>query len=122
MCHQAMVIRMDALKARGYDTGYKISADREWMVYAFIQAKLKFVRMPIMVSRYKGEGVSSGNAVVSAVREEMKRINKVHFSAYERFKYGTMRAITLPGLRSGISRNPKYKKLYYSIRYKFLSR
>ena len=49
MCHQAMVIKTSYLKERGYLTQYKITADREWMVYAFVQAKMRFVRMPMVV-------------------------------------------------------------------------
>ena len=33
-----------------------------------------------------------------------------------------MHAITLPGIRSKISSNPRFKSLYYKMRYKYLSR
>lgn len=122
MCHQAMVIRTSFLKERGYDTSYRISADREWMVYAFVQAKMRFVRMPMVVSHYKGGGISSGKNVRDIIDEETARINRTHFTKGERLKFWAMRAVTLPGLRRKISRNPKFKSTYYKIRYKYLSR
>lgn len=122
MCHQAMVIKTSYLKERGYDTSYIISADREWMVYAFVQAKMRFVRMPMVVSNYKGGGISSGDDVLSIIGDETARINQTFFSRGERLKFAVMRAATLPGIRSKISRNPRFKSTYYKIRYKYLSR
>ena len=122
MCHQAMVIETCYLKARGYDTTYKISADREWMVYAFMDAHMRFVRMPITVSNYKGGGISSGDDAIVKIQDENKRIIKAHFSKLEQVKYRFMIGITFPGIRSRISRNPRFKSVYYKLRYQFLSR
>ena len=122
MCHQAMVIKTEYLKKRGYQTCYQVAADREWMVYAYMTAKMKFVRMPITVSNYKGGGISYGNDVLSKIREENKKIRCSYFSKTQRFKYNIRYALTLPGVRSWISRNPKLKKLYYKFRYQYLSR
>lgn len=122
MCHQAMVIKTSYLKNRGYDTSYRISADREWMVYAYVQAKMRFVRMPMVVSHYKGGGMSSGEDILDVLKEETARIHRTHFTKAERVKFGAMRAMTMPGIRSKISRNPRFKSMYYKIRYKYLSR
>ena len=122
MCHQAMVIKTSFLKKRGYNTKYKITADREWMVYGFIKAKMKFTRMPMFVSNYKGEGISYGNSVYSTIKEETERINKEFFTKHERTLFLLRRAFTFPKLRRLISTNPKFKEKYYKIRYKYLSR
>ena len=122
MCHQAMVIKTSYLKERGYDTQYKITADREWMVYAFVQAKMRFVRMPMVVCNYKGGGISSGEDVRQIIAEETRKINQTHFTKVEQMKFAVMHAITLPGIRSKISSNPRFKSLYYKMRYKYLSR
>lgn len=122
MCHQAMVIKTSYLKARGYDINYKISADREWMVYAFMDAHMRFARMPITVSNYKGGGISSEAGAISQIQDESKRIIKTHFSKLEQVKYRFMVGITLPSIRSRISRNPRFKSFYYKLRYQFLSR
>ena len=122
MCHQAMVIKSSFLKKRGYNTNYKITADREWMVYGFVKAKMKFTRMPMFVSNYKGEGISYGNSVYSTIKEETERINKEFFTKQERALFLLKRAVTFPKLRRLISTNPKFKEKYYKIRYKYLSR
>lgn len=122
MCHQAMVIRTLYLKERGYTLDIKISADREWLVYAFVQAKMRFMRMPMYVSLYKGGGISYGNQIVKAIRAETKEINRRHFSASERIIFGIRRSLTLPSLRSYISGNPRFKSTYYMLRYLWLNR
>ncbi len=122
MCHQAMVIRTSFLKERGYDISYKIAADREWMVYACICAKMKFVRMPTTVSLYKGGGISSNEKAKSYIKDEDERIKQTYFTKSERFKFGLKYMTTFPKLRSWIVKNPKLKKMYYSVRYKYLSK
>lgn len=122
MCHQAIVIKTSFLKQRGYNTKYRITADREWMVYGFVKAKMRFIRMPMFVSNYKGEGISYGNDVYSIVKDETKKINKEFFTKRERILFSLMIKATFPKLRHFISTNPEFKKTYYKIRYKYLSR
>ena len=122
MCHQAMVIKTSFLKNRGYNTDYRITADREWMVYGFVEAKMKFIRMPMFVSEYKGEGVSYGNDIYSTIKKETKMINRNFFTGFERLLFCSRKAVTLPWLRRLISTNPKFKEKYYKLRYKYLSR
>ncbi|URW85065.1 hypothetical protein M5E86_14365 [Blautia wexlerae] len=43
------------------------------MVYAFVQAKMRFVRMPMVVCNYKGGGISSGEDVRQIIAEETRK-------------------------------------------------
>ena len=122
MCHQAMVIKTSFLKNRGYNTNFRISADREWMVYAFVEAKMRFVRMPMVVSNYKGSGISADSHIVHELCEETKQINNLHFNKCELIIFSLLRALTFPSLRRLVSRNPRLKNIYFKIRYKFMSR
>lgn len=122
MCHQAMVIKSFFLKERGYSLDYKITADREWLVYAFVQAKMKFKRMPMYVSLYKGGGISSGDNVLSLIHKETKEINKLYFTKMEQIKFQIKYSFTLPWLRRMFIKNPHLKSFYYRLRYLWMSR
>lgn len=122
ICHQAMIIRTESLKKRGFDLSFRISADREWMVYAFKVLHLEFQRIPIMVSKYKGNGISSKKDVVLELQEENIRIRKRYFTNGELLKYGALYSLTLPRLRGFISRTPALRKQYYKLRYYLLGR
>lgn len=122
MCHQAMVIKTSYLKERGYLTQYKITADREWMVYALFKQKCRFVRCLWLYVITKGGGISSGEDVRQIIAEETRKINQTHFTKVEQMKFAVIYAITLPGIRSKLSSNPRFKSLYYKMRYKYLSR
>lgn len=76
----------------------------------------------MVVCNYKGGGISSGEDVRQIIAEETRKINQTHFTKVEQMKFAVMHAITLPGIRSKISSNPRFKSLYYKMRYKYLSR
>ena len=122
ICHQAMVIKTSYLKKRGYDIQYRVTADREWMVYAFVQEKLKFVRMPMVVCNYKGDGISSSEEARKLIADETKKINRTHFTKAELIRFSVIYAITFPGIRRKISSNPKFEALYCKIRYSYFNK
>ena len=57
-CHQAVITRTDLLKERKYDETFKIAADYEWYLNAYLdKRKFLYVEKPFCI--YDVSGVSS---------------------------------------------------------------
>lgn len=115
ICHQATVYKSSILKQRGFDTSYKVSADRERMLYAVINEKVVSKYIPVVISLFKSGGISSTISGKSAVQNENITMKKRYFSRDERFLFACLHIITFPGLRKIISTNPKLSKIYRKL-------
>lgn len=58
ICHQAMFAKRELFKNKGFDTTYKVCADREWQLYQ-IDRKVKMSAMDFEVASVLAEGFSS---------------------------------------------------------------
>ena len=122
VCHQAIAVKTSHLKERGYDTDIKISADREWMVYAFVEKELKFIRVPIFISYYKGLGLSAGADAKKMIAEEDKIIKKRYFNLFQKALYEFYEILSFHWLRRLILKNRYLKRFYHKLKYKILNR
>lgn len=78
ICHQAMFVRTELLKASPFDERYRICADyAKWMEFMMLGYTFKYV--PNMVCRFDMTGMSNtGNAIYS----EREKIKKALLPAY----------------------------------------
>lgn len=75
ICQQSCFIKRDLLCEKKFDTNFKILADFDFLLSAYLEKK-QFMNINIIVSEYNHEGVSSRS--VRAVEEEIIRIYKKH--------------------------------------------
>ena len=80
--HQATFIRLAALKERNYNTAYRISADFEWFVYAYVTKKYRFKYAEVVVSSYDPHGVSSDANALTRRTGERVEILKQYYSTF----------------------------------------
>lgn len=115
ICHQATVYASEIIKKRSYDVSYKVSADRERMVYALIKEQARCVYVPITIAVFQSGGFCTTEKAKTELEEEDLRLKKQYFSAGERRKYELRRAITFPELRSKLVRCPFLYRTYKKI-------
>ena len=122
VCHQAMVIKTPFLKKRGYDCTFGVSADREWMIYAFIEAQMQFVQIPFIIANYKGGGISVAKNSAALIHEEDKILKVRYFTKMERTLFAFCELITLRCIREFINSNPKFRSMYGRLKYVIVGR
>lgn len=71
ICHQAMFIKRDLLKEKGYDESMKILADWHWNTQMYLSGKT-FHWVQVVVCRYDMYGMSRENTPLNA--EECKKV------------------------------------------------
>lgn len=78
--HQTVFTRVSLLKERPYDINYKISADFDWFVYAYVQKKCPFQFNNILVSVFEPYGISGNPAQLNARLMERVNVLKKNYS------------------------------------------
>jgi len=85
ICHQSLFCRRDVFENVGFfDLKYRIIADREWLLKAFL-AKVGFQYVPIVVSIWDEEGFSKQN--IQIYIEESKELKLKYYTVLERIIY-----------------------------------
>ena len=83
MCHQAMLIKTEAVKTRPYDESFRIYADWEEWLALYMQGKL-FKKIDMIVCNFIVGGLSTGDNASDKLKQErkdeIKRINKRYYS------------------------------------------
>lgn len=115
ICHQATFYKKAMLKERGYDVSYRVSADRERMLYAVIVEKVKSEYMPIIVVDYKDGGFCTTEKAAQLLYDELQKMKAQYFTKTEQLYFGIIHTATLPKIRSKILKNNKLKKLYRMV-------
>lgn len=77
ICHQAIFARKELFHIKYFDTTYKIYADKDWLIYLFIN-NFTFKYIPYIFCNYDSHGISSNN-----------NNNKEHFIIIKKY-YGTI--------------------------------
>ena len=82
MCHQSMLIKTEAVKARPYDESFRIYADWDEWLALYMQGKT-FERIDTIVCNFAVGGISTGDNASEKLKkerkEEIKRINERYF-------------------------------------------
>lgn len=112
LCHQAMVFERKAIIDKLYDASYRVSADRELLLYMVVKAKLPTKYLPLVIARYKGSGFCETETNRERIKKENKRLKFEYFPTAKRMRYSLLYHMTLPAVRKGIVRNKKIGKLY----------
>jgi len=86
--HAAAFIKKDALtKVGGYDESFKISADYDFFVKAFVAQKMKFNHISLNVSVFQTDGISSDPRNVGLLKNENLKIIKKYYGTFPAFIY-----------------------------------
>lgn len=115
ICHQATIYRATEIKNRRYDTSFRISADREWMMYAVVKKRYRCQYIPLVVSEYKSNGLSSSKEARELIRKEDAVLRRKYYSGLEIILYSCKNFITLPFLRRFLALNPRWSRFYKKI-------
>lgn len=112
ICHQATVYSRMIMKRRGYNTEYKVSADRERLMYAVIIEKIQPQYVHTTVSRYKGQGFSESAKGREMIKTENQKLIETYYSKKERIMYGVKYSLTFPHIRRLLIRNKRINLIY----------
>jgi len=86
--HPAAFIKNDLLKkAGGYDESFRISGDYDFFVRSFYKENAKFHYVPVTVSVFKADGISSDGKNKKIINEENGIIIKKHYGSFAEFVY-----------------------------------
>ena len=86
--HAAAFIKKDALtKAGGYDENFKIAADYDFFVKAFVVEDMKYCYIPLNVSVFQTGGVSSNPANKKLLKSENLKVIEKYYGSFFRFIY-----------------------------------
>ncbi len=78
LCHQATIYPTVMLKKRVFSERYKIAADYEYYVYAYIHGT-QLIHIPIIIAGYRGDGASEKQINRIMALKESKEIRKRYF-------------------------------------------
>lgn len=84
LCHQATIYPAQMLLERGFSLNYKIAADYEYYVHAYVHG-VKLIHIPIVIAYYQGDGASESHQNRKLALQERKMILKDNFK-YKRYK------------------------------------
>lgn len=112
ICHQATVYSASMLKQRGYDISYKVSADRERMLFAVLNEKKICIYIPVVIANFKSEGFCTTEKAKHLLKEEDARLKENYFSVRKQRIYSLKHKISMPGLRKKITANPTLYRFY----------
>ncbi len=83
MCHQAMLIKREAVLARPYDESFPIYADWEEWLALYMQGKI-FKRVDVLICNFMVGGLSTGDNASDELKEkrqaDIKRINERYYA------------------------------------------
>jgi glycosyltransferase involved in cell wall biosynthesis len=105
LCHQTCLLARDRiLVAGGFDVSMRMLADYDLLVRVVIVGGggSHYLNRPLV--RYQGGGVSANPANLVSLQREMSMVRRRHFPFGQRLLYGSLRALTLPGLRNRLMR------------------
>lgn len=86
--HAAAFIKKDALtRVGGYDESFRISADYDFFVKAFVDQKMKFNHIPLNSSVFQTDGISSDRRNSKLMKNENLKIIKKYYGAFPSFLY-----------------------------------
>lgn len=115
ICHQAIVYRADILKNRGYDISYKVSADKERLLYSIFKEKAMCTYVPIVISVYKDGGFSTSVQAKAMLGNEKKRMLQTYYTPFERAAYSVLYLLSFPHVRKFVLKNNHIRRLYRKI-------
>jgi len=86
--HAAAFIKKEALtKVGGYDESFKISADYDFFVKAFVDQKMKFNHISLNVSVFQTDGISSDPRNAGLLKNENLKIIEKYYGTFPAFIY-----------------------------------
>lgn len=106
-CHQACFYGIEWMRKKPFDTAYKVRADYEHFLWCFFEGKAKMVYMPFLIADYEGGGFSETKENLKRSAEEHREITAKYMSAWQRFKYRMIMALTLASFRTWLAHNEK---------------
>ena len=115
ICHQATVYKGELMKKRGYNTEYKIAADRERLMYAVIEEKCSCKFIPVNIALFQGGGLSDTEKGRKTIQEEDKRLVQQYFTKVEMIKYNLKYMCTFPHIRKLLIKNIYIYRIYKHV-------
>lgn len=115
VCHQATVYKADLFAKRKYNTNYKVSADKEFLLYCIIRAHVKSQYVPIIIALYQDGGFSSSSYAQSILQTEKKQMVREYFSIIERIEFGLLHSLTFPEVRKMVLKNSSINRAYRKV-------
>lgn len=115
--HQAVFISKEIQQKNLFNTAYKLAADYDFFLKAYIQKK-KFKVMNINIVAYSMNGRTSKNIELS--KKEIKIIKQENMrSCNELYKFGSYIISSYYNIRLSIRKIPIIKKMYIAIKQEF---
>lgn len=112
ICHQSTVYSRELFKEKLYDTSYKILADKEYLMWIICDKHISPKFLDFVIVDYQADGACENEKYREQNQKDIYRMNLSHLSKRERIKFRIIHSLTLPGLRSLISKNPCLGKIY----------
>ncbi|MFA6988919.1 MAG: hypothetical protein WC197_02515, partial [Candidatus Gastranaerophilaceae bacterium] len=82
ICQQSIFYRKNVFEKYGYfDTKYKIAADKEWLLRAFLKEKLKSKYIDIPFALFSLGGVSNNEVYEKVFAKERKSVKSIYFNS-----------------------------------------
>ena len=125
MCHQAMLIKREAVLARPYDESFPIYADWEEWLALYMQGK-SFKRVDVLICNFMVGGLSTGDNASDELKEkrqaDIKRINERYYAEPWRKTMGHVAPLVreLNALKNWKPDNGKTSLIEAVYGYKFL--
>lgn len=118
LCHQVCFVKLDCYRdLGGFNTNLRIEADYDFLLRLMLRPKARCLYVPVIATAFLGGGVSSDPANYSLMRSEVRGLRKKYFPGWEGRAFALLYACTLPRLRIGIMRSPKFRSLATCYRY-----
>lgn len=115
ICHQATVYEANDMRRRGYDTHYKICADRERLMYAVIKEKVEPCFIPVDIALFQGNGVSASVKGRERTKKENAHLLRKYYTKDEIIRYRAKYLLTFPHVRKLMTKNIYTYRLYKKI-------
>lgn len=115
ICHQATVYARELLAARGYDTSYKIVADKEMLFYLVCKKGISPVYVDAVIANYEGGGASTQKEHAAQNAADVGRILRTYYTPSQRAIYRAAYTLTFPGLRRKIAHTKLLGGLYHRL-------
>ena len=122
LCHQSTFYSSDLLRKKIFDVNYKIAADIQYYVSQYIEDSNSLKYIPVVISSYKGDGVSETPKNKKLTIKEHVIILKKEFSRSTFYKNRFRQIITLNIVKKWLSYQRWAKKFYDYIAKIFYSK
>lgn len=117
-CHQACFYETSLVKEHKFNIKYKVRADYEQFLWCYFIAEVRPVFMDIIIADYEGGGFSETKEHLKISKMEHEEITSMYMKPSDIFKYKMILMLTLSGLRTYISHNPKLAGAYNYLKKK----